>query len=299
MRTAGKILSVILIVSLCLAPFSVSGKKEVKIAFLDSGVSLKHIDPEKVLPGENLVFPESDTSDRIGHGTLAAGIVTGSEELSLPGVSDGAVIVPIVCYDAYPSGVHEKGDGKMLAEGIYKAIDKYDCDIINLSMGITSDDEELKKAVEYAEEKNVVIVAAAGNSNLRGTRKGVLPGALRHGHLRRFGGRGRGGRLFAKRKGGRSGAKKLPFRVQQKLKKAHHRDGDELFSGIYIRRLRKYYRRKRHFAGGKSAREALFSGSPLKKRREHSRRRRLTARNGKDDDKKTYRINKGKLRLLK
>lgn len=175
MRTAGKILSVILIVSLCLAPFSVSGKKEVKIAFLDSGVSLKHIDPEKVLPGENLVFPESDTSDRIGHGTLAAGIVTGSEELSLPGVSDGAVIVPIVCYDAYPSGVHEKGDGKMLAEGIYKAIDKYDCDIINLSMGITSDDEELKKAVEYAEEKNVVIVAAAGNSNLEDPERVYYP----------------------------------------------------------------------------------------------------------------------------
>lgn len=165
MRTARKILSVLLLVSLCLAPFPLKGKDSVRIAFLDSGVSLKHIDAENVDRGENLVFPDSDTSDRIGHGTLAAGIVTGSEELSIPGVCESAVIVPIVCYDAYPTGVHKKGDGQMLAEAIFKAIDEYECDIINVSMGITEDDEELKKAVEYAEEKNVVIVAAAGNSN--------------------------------------------------------------------------------------------------------------------------------------
>ncbi len=177
MRSARKILSIIILVSLCFAPFLSSGKRTVKIAFLDSGVSVKHIDPEKVYLGENLIFPENDTSDRIGHGTSAAGIVTGSEELSVPGVCENAVIVPIVCYDAYPSGVHVKGDGKVIAEGIYKAIDKYGCDIINISMGITNDDEALKEAVRYAEEKNVTVVAAAGNANLTDPSKVYYPAA--------------------------------------------------------------------------------------------------------------------------
>lgn len=165
MRAARKILYIAIVISLCLAPFPASGKRTVKIAFLDSGVSLKHIDPERVYPGENLIFPENDTSDRVGHGTLAAGIVTGSKDLSLPGVCEKAVIVPIVCYDAYPSGVHVKGDGGVLAQAIYKAIDKYGCNVINISMGITEDDEALKEAVLYAERKNVTVVAAAGNSN--------------------------------------------------------------------------------------------------------------------------------------
>ena len=69
MRTAGKILSVILIVSLCLAPFSVSGKKEVKIAFLDSGVSLKHIDPEKVLEQIPSVISLDQLDIHCKHGT--------------------------------------------------------------------------------------------------------------------------------------------------------------------------------------------------------------------------------------
>lgn len=42
-------------------------------------------------------------------------------------------------------------------------IDVYDCQIINLSAGLESDIESVRQAVEYAKEKQVLIVASAGN----------------------------------------------------------------------------------------------------------------------------------------
>ena len=50
----------------------------VRIAFIDSGISTRHIDESLVEPGRNYVFPEADTRDRIGHGTAAASLVVGS-----------------------------------------------------------------------------------------------------------------------------------------------------------------------------------------------------------------------------
>ena len=61
-------------------PAHASEPEPIRIAFLDSGISLKHLDPSRVETGENLVFPRRDAVDRIGHGTATAGIVLGSED---------------------------------------------------------------------------------------------------------------------------------------------------------------------------------------------------------------------------
>ena len=92
-------------------PAHASEPEPIRIAFLDSGISLKHLDPSRVETGENLVFPRRDAVDRIGHGTATAGIVLGSEDLGLPGLCPEAVVVPLVCYDRYPSGVRVQGNG--------------------------------------------------------------------------------------------------------------------------------------------------------------------------------------------
>ena len=75
---------------------------EVRVAFIDSGVSVKHLDASRVAAGENLIFPARDTDDRVGHGTATAGIVLGSAELGIPALAAEAVVVPLVCYDTYP-----------------------------------------------------------------------------------------------------------------------------------------------------------------------------------------------------
>ncbi len=141
------------------------GAGELRIAFLDSGISLKHLDGTQVAEGENLVFPERGTDDRVGHGTATAGIVLGSAELGLAGVCPEAVAVPLVCYDTYPSGVSVPGGAETLAAAIYAAVDRYGCRVINISMGTTENSDALRAAVEYAEAKNAVVVSAVGNDN--------------------------------------------------------------------------------------------------------------------------------------
>lgn len=137
----------------------------VRIAFLDSGISQKHLDASHIAEGENLIFPERDTDDNIGHGTATAGIVLGSSELGLPGVCSEAVVVPLVCYDTYASGVRLSGGAETLARAIYAAVDQYDCRVLNISMGTTEDNAALRAAVAYALARGIVIVSAVGNSN--------------------------------------------------------------------------------------------------------------------------------------
>lgn len=137
--------------------------EEVRVAFIDSGVSVKHLDASRVAAGENLIFPARDTDDRVGHGTATAGIVLGSAELGIPALAAEAVVVPLVCYDTYPSGVAARGDAALMADAIRRAVDDYGCRIVNISMGIAADDPDLADAVAYAEEKGVLLVSAVGN----------------------------------------------------------------------------------------------------------------------------------------
>lgn len=137
---------------------------QIRIAFLDSGISLKHIDAKRVAEGENFVFPGNDTDDRIGHGTATAGIVLGSDSLSLTGLCPTAVAVPLVLYDAYPTGVTAPAEVSVMARAIRAAVDDYNCRIINISMGTTEESDELRAAVEYARGKGAIIVSAVGNA---------------------------------------------------------------------------------------------------------------------------------------
>lgn len=158
-------------------PAHASEPEPIRIAFLDSGISLKHLDPSRVETGENLVFPRRDAVDRIGHGTATAGIVLGSEDLGLPGLCPEAVVVPLVCYDRYPSGVRVQGNGETLAQAIRLAVDCYDCRIINISMGMTRDDPALREAVEYALAQGTIIVSAVGNQNKTAPERVYYPAA--------------------------------------------------------------------------------------------------------------------------
>lgn len=149
-----------------LAVPTVHGEEEVRIAFLDSGISHKHLDGSRIAEGENFVFPSRDTNDRIGHGTATAGVVLGSEELGLKGTCPTAVAVPLVCYDTFPTGEAVPADAEALAAAIRAAVDKYGCRILNISMGCTVGSETLAEAVRYAQSRDVLIVSAVGNENL-------------------------------------------------------------------------------------------------------------------------------------
>ncbi len=164
--------SIVLILAFALAlSLPVKGEEPpepLRIAFIDSGISTKHIDPAHVEKGINLVFPDADTQDRIGHGTATAGMVLGSPEQGVTGTCPEAVAVPYVVLDTYPSGVVENGGWEALCKAIYAAVDD-GCRIINISLSTTEDTQELRDAVACAEERGVVVVSAVGNSGEEGS----------------------------------------------------------------------------------------------------------------------------------
>ena len=136
----------------------------VRVGVIDTGVSFKAINLDLVSDGKNYIFPEESTEDKIGHGTSVTAIIAGSEPARIEGICPTAVIIPLVCITKDSEEKIINGDTSVTANAIYDAVDKFDCKIINISSGAAKGNDELEKAVEYAESKGVLIVASAGNN---------------------------------------------------------------------------------------------------------------------------------------
>ncbi|MFI6098422.1 type VII secretion-associated serine protease mycosin [Lentzea sp. NPDC051213] len=133
----------------------------VVVAVIDSGVDAKHPDLSgRVLPGTGFGSSKGSdgTTDPDGHGTGMAGIIaaTGRNGGAL-GIAPGAKILPIA------SAEKEQFTLDVVAESIRWAAD-HGAKVINMSLGFSSSmTPSLVKAVNYAIEKDVVLVAATGN----------------------------------------------------------------------------------------------------------------------------------------
>lgn len=104
--------------------------------------------------------PDNDPQDEYGHGTHVSGIIAAEDNtVGIVGVAPSAQIMPVKVLDA--SGY---GWDSVIAEGIRYAVDN-GADIINLSLGSSYANNTLKDAIDYAAANNVLVVAAAGNSN--------------------------------------------------------------------------------------------------------------------------------------
>ena len=137
----------------------------VKIGIIDTGVTQKDniFNSNRIIEGKNYVSENDGTKDKVGHGTRIASLILGTVDGKINSPSVESQIVPLVYYSKYPSGVALNGGLEAICNAIYDAIDIYGCKIINISSGVPKDNEELKKAVDYAEEKGVLIVSACGN----------------------------------------------------------------------------------------------------------------------------------------
>jgi thermitase len=139
------------------------GSGEVDIAIVDSGVNTNHQDlKDKITASVDCTLsgcPYTSTSDPYGHGTHVAGIasaVTNNSE-GVAGVSWENNILSVKVLNDSGSGYYS-----WIANGIVWATDN-GAEIINLSLGGRFSSYTLSKAVDYAWDKGVVIVAAAGN----------------------------------------------------------------------------------------------------------------------------------------
>lgn len=93
------------------------------------------------------------------HGTAVASLVAGSAA-DAPGIAPAATVLSIRVIDT-----DDKADVFTVTQGIVAAVDG-SAQLINLSLGGYSMSDVLTRAITYATDKGVVIIAAAGNDGI-------------------------------------------------------------------------------------------------------------------------------------
>ena len=139
---------------------SLAGKTPVTVAVIDQGVDTKHPDLKgRLLPGYNAVNPMNQGSPDF-HGTHVTGIIAANKNNAIGGygVNPNAKILPIDVFDRQFFATDYT-----IAQGILYAVEK-GAKVINMSLGGPIKSPIIEEAVNKALEKNIVIVAAAGNT---------------------------------------------------------------------------------------------------------------------------------------
>ncbi|MFJ9563141.1 type VII secretion-associated serine protease mycosin [Streptomyces fuscichromogenes] len=156
--------------------------KGITVAVLDTGVEADHPDlAGNVLAAKDMIGFGAKPGDRTWarHGTAMAGIIAGhghgvGNQDGVMGVAPEARILPVRVILEDGDSARSKARstrGNALAEGIRWAAD-HGADVINLSLGDDSDSAHPEpsedEAIQYALQKDVVVVASAGNGGDKG-----------------------------------------------------------------------------------------------------------------------------------
>ncbi|MDA7026024.1 S8 family serine peptidase [Bacillus sp. CLL-7-23] len=130
--------------------------KNTKVAVIDSGIS-PH-DDLTIAGGVSTVGYTSSYRDDNGHGTHVAGIIGAKHNSDgIDGVAPDVQLYAVKALD-------KKGTGDLVS--ILKGIDwsiQHGINIINMSLGTTSDSKILHDALDKAYQKGIILVAASGN----------------------------------------------------------------------------------------------------------------------------------------
>jgi subtilisin family serine protease len=175
-----------------------TGDRQIYIGVLDSGIDINHPDLSGSLGynykeftgmpnvdddgnsfvddllGVDLTRDSIDPSDDQGHGSHVAGIIgaTANNGIGVAGTTWKTGIVPVKVVDS-------RGEGSLanLIRGIYYAVDR-GVWILNASLGSRLNSQQLVSAVQYARERGVILVAAAGNSASNNDSIPVYPASI-------------------------------------------------------------------------------------------------------------------------
>ena len=129
---------------------SIEGEgRGITVAVLDSGIDTHPLLDQTTIT--ELDYTGAGRADST-HGTAVASIIAGRE-----GVAPLAELISVRVLDG-----EGQGSSFDLAAGILEAVD-LGAQVINLSLGVYEDVPVLHEAVRYAQERGVVLVAAAGN----------------------------------------------------------------------------------------------------------------------------------------
>ncbi|WDZ86356.1 type VII secretion-associated serine protease mycosin [Micromonospora cathayae] len=139
------------------------------VAVIDSGVDRRH--PQlrgRVLDGADFLDPGGDgRRDCAGHGTGVASIIAAGPAagVAFRGLAPDARVLPVRVSEQQVVEGRESGrtvSAAVFARAIRWAVDN-DADVLNLSVVLYADEPVVRAAIRYAVERDVVVVAAAGN----------------------------------------------------------------------------------------------------------------------------------------
>lgn len=126
----------------------------VQVAVLDTGVVAGTPFANRVI-NNNLVPLPDDPSAINGHGTAVASLIAGEDGLA----PNASILSYRIASDDGSS------DTFLIAEAVLSATDA-GADIINISLGSNGESLMLERAIDYATNAGVVVVASAGNSGV-------------------------------------------------------------------------------------------------------------------------------------
>lgn len=134
----------------------------VKVAVIDTGITpVSDLRETKFVPGYDFVNDKVEAKDDNGHGTHVAGTIAQSTNnfFGVAGIAYEASLMPLKVLNDYGGGTVAD-----IAEAIKFAADN-GADVINMSLGGGGESQLMKEAIEYAHQRGVVIIAAAGNED--------------------------------------------------------------------------------------------------------------------------------------
>lgn len=134
----------------------------VTVAVIDTGITkVPDLGDTEFVEGYDFVNDRVVADDDNGHGTHVAGTIaqTTNNNLGVAGIAYGAKLMPLKV-------LSKQGGGTVsdIAEAIKFAADN-GANVVNLSLGGSGESHLMKEAIDYAYDKGVVVIAAAGNAN--------------------------------------------------------------------------------------------------------------------------------------
>jgi type VII secretion-associated serine protease mycosin len=151
-------------------------RQAVTVAVIDSGIDLAHPDLQAhLVPGVDYISPTEKGRDANGHGTHVAGIIgaVANNGQGVAGMNWGAKLMPVRVMSADGSGTDVD-----IAEGIRWAAD-HGAKVLNMSLGGYQNEDGIRAAVEYAQGKGCLVVAAMGNDAIADPAyPAAIPGVL-------------------------------------------------------------------------------------------------------------------------
>ncbi|MEK7625684.1 MAG: S8 family peptidase [Patescibacteria group bacterium] len=132
----------------------------VRVGVIDTGISLSHPDLSGNIKGEiNAINPKRSANDDNGHGSHVAGIIGAvNNTIGVVGVAPEVDLYAIKVLGANGSGYLSD-----IIEGLDWSIAN-GMQVVNMSLGASSDNQFLHEAVIRARNAGIVLVVAAGNS---------------------------------------------------------------------------------------------------------------------------------------